>query len=170
MTNFNLSAEQREQIGPILGRIPSGVFILTAGNGAGDETGMLASWVQQASFDPPLLSIAVNAKRYLNDWIAANPRVAVSCVGKEQSGPFFKQFGKGFEPGEPAFDGFETTRGVTGLPLLSAAIGSLEGTIVDSLAAGDHTIYLMRVENAVKGGAFDGDHPFVHIRKNGFHY
>ncbi|MBI3469346.1 MAG: flavin reductase family protein, partial [Planctomycetes bacterium] len=36
-----------DPIGPILGRLPSGVFILTARDGT-DETGMLASWVMQA--------------------------------------------------------------------------------------------------------------------------
>jgi flavin reductase (DIM6/NTAB) family NADH-FMN oxidoreductase RutF len=170
MTDSTLSAEQREQIGPILGKIPSGVFILTAGDGDGRETGMLASWVQQASFDPPLLSVAVNSKRYLNDWVARHPFAALSCVGKSQSASFFKQFGRGFEPDEPAFEGVDITRGETGLPLLANAIGSLEGDIVGTLPAGDHTIYLLQVRNAVKGKAFETDEPLVHLRKNGFNY
>ena len=49
-----------DAIGPVLGRTPSGVFILTASSGDGQETGMLASWVQQASFDPPAITVAVN--------------------------------------------------------------------------------------------------------------
>ncbi len=40
-------------IAQVLGRIPSGIFVLTVGDDTGRETGMLASWVQQASFDPP---------------------------------------------------------------------------------------------------------------------
>ena len=39
------------EIAPVLGRIPSGIFILTIRH-ADQETGMLASWVMQAGFEP----------------------------------------------------------------------------------------------------------------------
>ena len=45
-----------------LGRVPSGLFILTARHGH-RETGMLASWVQQCSFDPPQLSLCLRRGR-----------------------------------------------------------------------------------------------------------
>ena len=41
-----------EALAAALGRVPSGLVVLTARHGA-RETGMLASWVQQCSFDPP---------------------------------------------------------------------------------------------------------------------
>lgn len=170
MTDSVLTDEQRDLIAPILGKTPSGVFILTANDGEGNETGMLASWVQQASFEPPIVSVAVNTKRYLNDWLQKTQVAAVSLVGKSKSGSFFKQFGKGFDPVVPAFDGIEITRGTTGVPLLADALGSLEGTIIQSIETGDHTIFFLQIENAVKGFAFDADEPFVHIRKNGFSY
>ena len=59
----------KDKLAPLLGRIPSGVFILVAGNDTGQQTGMLASWVQQASFEPPQVTVAVNKSRYLNDWL-----------------------------------------------------------------------------------------------------
>ena len=169
MSEVTLSTEQREAIAPVLGKTPSGVFILTVSDGAGNETGMLASWVQQASFEPPIVSVAVNTKRYVNDWLKQNPVAAISVVGKSQSGSFFKQFGKGFEPDEPAFEGIELTRGSTGLPLLADAIGNLEGRVISNIATGDHVIYFVQIENAVQGSMFEDD-PYVHIRKNGFSY
>jgi flavin reductase (DIM6/NTAB) family NADH-FMN oxidoreductase RutF len=51
-----------------LGRIPSGLFILTARRGT-LETGMLASWVQQCSFDPPLVMAAIRRGRILESWL-----------------------------------------------------------------------------------------------------
>ncbi len=39
-------ATASDSLAAALGRIPSGLFVLTAGSGA-TETGMLASWVQQ---------------------------------------------------------------------------------------------------------------------------
>ena len=170
MSETTLTAEQREAIAPILGKTPSGVFILTASDGGEQETAMLASWVQQASFEPPILSVAVKAERYLNEWLDKSPKAAISLVGKGKSAAFFKKFGKGFEPGEDAFEGIEVRRETTGLPLLKDAIGSLEGTIVGSTPAGDHVIYLLQIENAVAGEGFAADEPYVHIRKNGFNY
>ena len=59
-TNHTLSAA--------LGRIPSGLFILTVRHGS-KETGMLASWVQQCSFDPPRLTMAIRKGRDVLDWL-----------------------------------------------------------------------------------------------------
>ena len=170
MTNSQLTEEQRDTIAPILGKTPSGVFILTASDGEGNETGMLASWVQQASFEPPILSIAVNRKRYIKDWLVNSPQAAVSLVGNSSSAAFFKKYGKGFEPGEPAFEGIEIIRGTTGVPLLTEAIGALEGRIVGHHEAGDHVIFFLQIENAVCGSGFETEEPYVHIRKNGFNY
>ena len=54
-----------KELGSALGRIPSGLFILTVGQGEA-ETGMLASWVQQCSFDPPRVSVAIQPQREIN--------------------------------------------------------------------------------------------------------
>lgn len=170
MTTTELTDAQKEIIAPILGKTPSGVYILTAMDGEGNETGMLASWVQQASFEPPIISVAVNSKRYLAEWLTQSPVAAVSQVGKGQSGKYFKHFGKGFDPGVPAFDGFEVTRGTTGVPLLSESLGSLEGKVIQQCEAGDHIIFFIQIENAVAGSTFEADEPYVHIRKNGFSY
>ena len=43
-----------DNIGAALGKIPSGVFIATSSID-GDEVGMLASFVEQAGFNPPTI-------------------------------------------------------------------------------------------------------------------
>ena len=48
-----------KQLAAALGRIASGIFVLTLKRDA-VETGMLASWVQQCSFHPPRISVAIN--------------------------------------------------------------------------------------------------------------
>ena len=86
---------------PVLGRVPSGIFILTVGSGD-QATGMLASWVMQAGFEPAMVSVAIKQGRYVNDWITAGQPFVLNLVG-EDSGHFLKHFGRGFEPGEAAF-------------------------------------------------------------------
>lgn len=159
----------RETLAPILGRVPSGAFILVAGDGHGQTTGMLASWVQQASFEPPQLTVAVNKSRYLIDWLQQGAAVTINQVAKGD-GTLFKHFGKGFDLGADAFSGVDSCPGVTGLPLLKAAVSSMEGVVSARMEAGDHVIFLVTVTNAVAHRVGADVEPYVHVRKNGFNY
>lgn len=158
-----------DQLAAVLGRISSGLFILTARNNAGQETGLLASWVQQASFAPPAFTVAVNAKRYLNDWLRESPQVAINIVGESQK-QFLGHFGRGFEPDQPAFDGLSIARSPGGLPVLCDALGWLEGRVKQSMSAGDHIVYLVEIQHAGAGAELESMRPWVHTRKNGLGY
>jgi flavin reductase (DIM6/NTAB) family NADH-FMN oxidoreductase RutF len=125
--------------------------------------------VQQASFEPPMVSVAVNRKRYLNDWLAAVPRVALNLLG-ESHGRFLKHFGRGFEPDEPAFESVTTERTAAGLPVLSEALGYLEGIVASVTEAGDHRLYLIEITSAAAHDDLAAAKPMVHIRKSGFNY
>jgi len=92
----------------VLGRVPSGIFILTVGSGA-RATGMLSSWVQQAGFEPPMVSVGVKFGRYVCDWITDGQPFVLNLVGESQTW-LMKHFSKGFEPGVPAFDGLAITQ------------------------------------------------------------
>lgn len=153
---------------PVLGRIPSGVFILTAASGDGQETGMLASWVQQASFEPQQVSVAVNGSRYLNQWLKDGAVVCLNLIG-ESGGKFLGHFGKGFEPDQDAFVDVETET-VAGVRVLKGAMGYLIGKVVSRMITGDHVIYLLELTTAGTGDTFDDEKPMVHIRKSGGHY
>lgn len=149
----------------MLGRIPSGVFILTCRHGE-QETGMLASWVMQAGFEPPMVTVAVNLKRYLVDWIDAGDAFALNVVPAGHK-PLLAHFGRGFEPGQPAFDGLAIERTMSGLPTLVESLGWLECLPRAGLDSADHRIVLAEVIAASRRA--EGD-PMVHIRRNGLHY
>src|SRR6476646_2144 len=87
----------------LLGRIPSGIYILTARH-AEQETGMLASWVMQAGFDPPMVSVAVRQGRYVGQWLTAGSPFVLNVVAQGQKS-LLSHFGRGFELGQPAFEG-----------------------------------------------------------------
>lgn len=82
---------------PVLGRISSGIYILTAGTGK-RATGMLASWVMQAGFEPPMVSVAVKSGRYLAEWLTAGEPFVLNVVAEKQF-DLLKHFGSSFEPG-----------------------------------------------------------------------
>ena len=100
-----------------LGRIVSGLFVLTTGEGE-RATGMLASFVQQAGFEPPAITVAVKKGRAIVEELRACEKFCVSVLHDGSIG-LLAHFARGFEPGAPAFDGVETTVGKNGVPYLS---------------------------------------------------
>jgi flavin reductase (DIM6/NTAB) family NADH-FMN oxidoreductase RutF len=150
---------------PVLGRVPSGVFILTVGSGT-RATGMLASWVMQAGFEPPMVTIAVKKGRYVEDWITRGDPFNLNLVAEKQFS-IVKHFAKGFEPGEPAFEGLKITHCARAVPILTDCLGHLECEPVSHVDSEDHRIFLAKV---VRGGLQSEAAPMVHIRKSGKNY
>ena len=147
-----------------LGRIPSGLFVLTACHGD-RETGMLASWVQQCSFDPPQVSVAIRKGRYVLDWLTAGATFTVNVLPEGEK-KLVAHFGKGFDGGEEAFAGLDVRRGEAG-PVLSASHAYLECRVAATHDGGDHVLVVGRVA----GGAVQTDGtPATHVRKSGKHY
>ena len=162
-------SDLQSRLAPVLGRVPSGVFILVAGDGSGRRTGLLTSWVQQASFEPPQVTIAVNKSRYLIDWLKDGSPVTLNQVPKGDN-LLFRHFGKGFDPHADAFDGIELVPANNGLVALSSALSTMEGTVCGQMDAGDHRILLVTITNAIVHKDPTQFEPFVHVRKNGFGY
>lgn len=150
----------------VIGRIPSGIYILTIGTGD-RATGMLASWVMQAGFTPPTVSIAVKLGRYVCDWLTAGEPCVLNLVGDSQT-HLLKHFGKGFDPGAPAFEGLAITHCARGVPILGEAIGHLECEPTGHVDSGDHRIFLAKVARGRL--ARSEEKPMVHIRKSGTNY
>jgi flavin reductase (DIM6/NTAB) family NADH-FMN oxidoreductase RutF len=148
-----------------LGRVTSGIYILTIGQGE-QATGMLASWVMQAGFEPPMITVAVKKGRYVAEWLEAGEPFVLNVVAAEQK-HFLKHFGSGFEPGQLAFDGVHVEAAANGVPFLVGALGHLECEPVRHFDSGDHRIFLARV---TAGNLHSDAAPMVHIRKNGANY
>ncbi len=149
----------------ILGRIPSGIFILTVAH-EGRETGMLASWVMQAGFDPPMVTVAVNKERYLAEWLDAGAPFVLNVVGEDQK-HLLAHFGRGFEPDVPAFEGVDVGRCPRGVPVLPDVVGYLECQSAGYVDSGDHRVFLARV---LDGRLATKKSPMVHVRNSGLHY
>jgi 3-hydroxy-9,10-secoandrosta-1,3,5(10)-triene-9,17-dione monooxygenase reductase component len=157
---------EQEILGRALGRIPSGLFIVTVRAGA-RATAFLGSWVQQASFDPPTLVVAVKAGRFAQELLDAGAAFAVNIV-PAASGPLLKHFGKGFGPEQDPYAGIAHTKGSTGVEVLPDALATLECRTAGRFLAGDHVLFLGQIVDAHMSAA-TGD-PAVHLRKSGLHY
>jgi flavin reductase (DIM6/NTAB) family NADH-FMN oxidoreductase RutF len=155
-----------QELAPALGRLPSGLCILTARHGD-RETGMLVSWVQQCSFEPPQVTVAVRAGRDVLAWLVPGASFLLNLIGEGQTN-FLSHFGKGFSLDQPAFNGLSVERRDGQGPILSDALGYLACKVTERVVTGDHEL----VVGGVEGGKMlqaDGK-PYVHIRKNGLRY
>jgi len=156
----------RDGIGRALSRLPSGLYVLTAGAGAG-ATGMLSSWVQQVGFEPPALVVALKKGRPIEALLRSQDTFCLSVID-DDSKSLVAHFARGFEPGTPAFDGIDTSHTEQGTPYPTAAHAHLvcrRVGIADNWT--DHTVICGEVIGGE--GRLDAQ-PLVHIRKSGFSY
>lgn len=157
--------EAHRQLAAAVGRIPSGLFILTARRGAA-ETGMLTSWVQQCAFEPPQISVVLQRDRPLLAWLTPGAAFTLNILDDSQT-DMIAHFGRGFALDEPAFDGLEIERPESGGPVLQEALAYLECRICARHPVGDHELCIAEV---IAGKVLSEGQPMVHIRKSGFHY
>ena len=162
MTN---TIPQNEQLGLAIGAIPSGLFIVTSQQNGKTAT-MLASWVQQAGFNPPSVTIAVAKERPIESFLTVGSSVVVNIAEKGQ-GKIIGHFAKGFAPDVDPFEGIETATAPSGQPYLTDAIAYLDATVTSSLDAGDHVLILATIST---GERLREGESAIHTRKNGFKY
>jgi flavin reductase (DIM6/NTAB) family NADH-FMN oxidoreductase RutF len=158
-------ADPQRQLASALGRIPSGLYILTARQGEAD-TGMLVSFVQQCSFDPPQISLALRPGRGVTTWLTPGTPFTLNILDETQT-DMLAHFGRGFALDEPAFVDVPVERPDDGAPVLSEALACLQCRVVDRHPAGDHDLYIARI---VAGRMLNEGQPMVHVRKSGTHY
>ena len=157
--------EPRRQLAATIGRIPSGLFILSARRGQA-ETGVLTSWVQQCAFAPPQISVALQRDRPIIAWLTQGAPFTLNILDDSQT-DMIAHFGRGFALEEPAFEGLEVERPQTGGLVLQEALAYLQCRITGRCPVGDHELLLAEV---LSGKVLNEGQPMIHIRKSGFHY
>jgi flavin reductase (DIM6/NTAB) family NADH-FMN oxidoreductase RutF len=154
-----------KQLAAALGRIPSGLFVLTVCRD-GVETGMLVSWVQQCSFAPPGISVAIQRGREIGALLTVGSLFCLNVLEDGQT-DMIAHFGRGFTLKEDAFSGLDHQRGRPEGAILTETLAYLDCQVQSRHSAGDHDLIVAQV---LAGGMRGDGQPMVHIRKNGLHY
>lgn len=126
---------------------------------------MLTSWVMQAGFDPPMISIALHKDRPLAKWLAEGSPFVLNLLAEDQLS-LVRHFSRE-RAADAVFAGLPLRRTAAGLPLLDGTVGYLECEPTGSIDSGDHHLFLARV---LTGHLENATRPLVHIRKNGLKY
>lgn len=149
-----------------VGNIPSGLFIITT-HEDGVSDGYLASWVQQVSFSPLLVSLAINESRPGYQRIKNGQTFTINIVGDHEMG-YLKHFWKGYSPSENPFKEIEHEITTDGGVVIKQAVASLDCQIESSIKPGDHEIVIAKVL-ASRVHTLEGK-PKIHLRKSGLDY
>ena len=127
-----------------LEKITYGIYVLTTKKEQ-EITGMIASWVSQVSFNPPRVMVGVRKNRYSHRIIKESSVFALSVLGKEDG----KLVGKFKAPtSEEKFQGVEWEAKKTGAPIIKETLAYMDCTLVNSVDAGDHTIFIGEIIDA----------------------
>ena len=154
--------KNKKQVGKALGRIASGLFVVTA-KCEDKEDAVLASWVNQCSFDPPAVTIALGVMRAARLLVEGSGAFIVNVLPKDDM-TLLKHFSR---PPEDIFKGVKTRKGLEGIRILSDAVSYLECEVVQAIQSGDHVLYVGEI---VGGKTLKGGDPYTHVRDNGFNY
>ena len=155
-----------------LGRLSGGLYVVTASQGEGEtlrRSAMVASWVSQASFHPPGLTVAVAKDRAIEALMQVGDRFVLNVLREDNHQPLLRHFLKRFRPGADRFEGVNVLEGVAdGGPVLSDALAYLGCRVEQRMEGPDHWIIYAVVE---QGNVADTEAvTAVHHRKVGNHY
>ncbi|MFN8578346.1 MAG: flavin reductase family protein [Candidatus Sericytochromatia bacterium] len=157
--------ENKEIVGKALGKVASGLYVVTSKHGD-NYAAFTASFLVQVSFDPPLVAVAMKKGRESYDIISGSKKFAVNIIGKD-SMKLVGLFANPKTSGKEGLDTVEYEEKSLGLPVLKESISYLECKVHSETDAGDHTVVFGEIVN---GEVLNEGEPAIHIRKNGFGY
>jgi 3-hydroxy-9,10-secoandrosta-1,3,5(10)-triene-9,17-dione monooxygenase reductase component len=143
----------------VLRRFATGVAVVTTWDGE-RPWGTTVNSFASVSLRPPLVLVAFDRRRRIVPALRRAGRYAVNILGEEHRA-LSDCFAGGPAPAEAAdaggderarLCGAEWQPGAAGLPVLREAIASLECTVVEVHPAGDHDLYIARVDAAAASG------------------
>ncbi len=160
-TNVSPSARIEQAVGRIVGSLS----VITAKRG--DVTSaMLASWVSQATFNPPGFTVAVAKDRAIESLMHTGDKFVLNILAEGKQ--LRKHFLKPFDPGEDRFPDVATQEAQNGSLILTGALAYLECTVESRMECGDHWVIYALVDN---GKVLQPEGiTAVHHRKAGSYY
>ena len=121
-----------------------GIYVLTT-KYQDTINGMIASWVSQVSYDPPLIMVAVHPNRYSHKLIEKSRAFALHVLLKPQK-EHLNRF-KGQDT-SAKFSKLQWKYGKTGSPVLKECAAYFECNVLSAYQPGNHTLYIAKVIDA----------------------
>ena len=128
-------------------RYPAGVAVVSV-DLEGEQLGLTVASLVSVALEPPLVGISIARQAALHELLRGAGGFAVSLLSAEQV-ELAQHFARGVPP-IALWQGIDKRDGLRG-PLLAGALGWLECVLAAEHEAGDHTLFLGRVERVEPG-------------------
>ena len=153
-----VDSEVHEGVLQALGRVPSGIYVLTAAH-EDRRTGMVCHWVQQACANPPMLTVAIAKGQPILPLISESRKFGLCQIGKDDR-LTARKFSNGFDPGEDPFLGMNMLQAATGVPIMASVLSYLECEVSCHMdVEGDHDLFVGRIH----AGKFLRGEPVIRV-------
>jgi flavin reductase (DIM6/NTAB) family NADH-FMN oxidoreductase RutF len=131
----------------VTGAFATGVTVIAVERDPGVVHGMTANSFTSVSLDPLLILVCVDHDARLLSFLKAQRRFGVSILreGQQALSEYFAKTEQ--TPEEDALLGIRYRWTSTGIPLLDGTLAELACNVVGEHPAGDHTIFLGKVES-----------------------
>lgn len=129
----------------VMGHFVTGVTVVTALDGPRPQ-GITVNALSSVSLEPALVMVALDRRRFITPTVRAAGRFGVSILAETQQHLSDCFAGADVTPGRDSFCGAAWHAGETGLPIVDGCIASLECTVVETFSAGDHDLFIGRVD------------------------
>jgi len=139
---------ESEELRTLLGRFPSGVCVVTVDAG-GQRLGLTVGSLVGLSLDPPLVGFAISREAAMHELLREAGGCAISLLAAGQEW-LAQHFARGVPP-IAMWHGVAVEPGAAGAPLLVGALGWLECTLREEVAAGTHTLFVCDVRRVELG-------------------
>ena len=150
-----------------LGRISSGLYIITAAQGD-VSSAMLASWISQASFQPLGFTVAIAKDRAIESLMQVGDTFVLNILEEGNHLDLMKHFLKRFPPGADRFAGVRTRPATNGSPILADSLAYLECEVASRMELSDHWLVCCTVDDGKVSK--EESVTAVHHRKIGNYY
>jgi len=148
----------------VLSKIPYGLYVVGSNTKDGVST-IIANWISQVSFHPPLVAIAVEYDSDMRDYIEESKFFSINMLAKGST-QLAKAFLKKSKQSGSMLNGKEATVTKYGTPYLKDSVASIECKVVNSLEVGDHVLFVGEVIDAVSHD--DGE--ILTLKETGWKY
>ena len=147
----------------VLGHFCSGVTVVTTMDPEGKPAGLTASAFTSVSLNPPLILVCVSHDAHSYPALAAARHFAVNILAGHHESVSTRFATRPVKHPSEKFEGIDFRQSSFGLPVLKDSLAELECEVVHCYPAGDHTIFVGRVEAAeARGDA--GLEPLLYYR------
>ena len=141
-------------------KLTYGIYVLTS---KADKAinAMIASWVSQVSYEPPLIMVAVHPKRFSHQLIEHGGGFALHVLAGTQTNLLSRFKGSDVKA---KFSSLDWTTGKTGCPILKECLAYLECELKTHYRPGNHTLFIGEV---IAAAAFTDEKPFTTMEYDG---